>query len=585
MAEARIWNPDVPERPVGAFWRRLVLAFCLLMVVQDGHYAWIASGYSVVGSTGVTLDRTRCAADRFCPVTAVAPGSTGAKAMIVAGDAMRYDQWWRMYRSRPPGEALGITVRHEGIERHIALASVPRGRFSGLYIITAIFQGLLALTAALIVARAGTRRTSLLLGLAMACFAIPGPYPRAWQNAPGLFEFFFVTLTFLLEAGPMILAAAMLRFRREVTGVAPAWIRTAFWPVTALVMAGTAVGQFIAMNAAPLFGIADGLSMVSIIWALAAVFSATVLMTGWGRVPPADRTRYAFMAAAAIALCINAWIDPVIMLTTKDYTQASWPVVVQIVSVSLAAFLFAYAILRHRAIDLGFAVNRTLVYSVLSGSLVAAFVLAEKGVEKLLPEDAHNAGMLAQAAIALALFGVFHRLREAVESAVERVFFARWREYEGRIRAFIRQAPFFTRPVKLIEQTIEEIQRYTDGAQVALYRRVEDRYHRAGGRVAGVGQRVDPDIPAVVALRAERAPQRDGLGEAALLLPMVQRGEVFGFVALGPKPDGMPYRPDEEALLAETAQAIGLDLHALRVEELERENRRLAAARSDQLLS
>lgn len=578
MTDARIWNPDIAERPVGASWRRLVLAFCLLMVVQDGHYAWIASGYSVVGSTGVTLDRTRCNADRFCPVTAVAPGSPNAKTMIVAGDLVRHDQWWRMYRSRRPGEGLGVTVRHEGVERHVVLESVPRSRFLALYIITAIFQAVLALTAALIVARAGKRRTSLLLGLAMACFAIPGPYPRGWQNAPGFFEFFFVTLTFLLEAGPLFLAAAMLRFRREVTGVAPMWIKTSFWPVTALVMTGTAVGQFIAMNAAPLFGIGDGLSMVSIVWALTAVFPATVLMTGWERVPPAYRTRYAFMAAAVVALCVNAWIDPVIMLTGNNYTEASWPVVVQLVSLSLAAFLFAYAILRHRAIDLGFAVNRTLVYSVLSGLLVVTFVLAEKGAEKLLPEDAHNAGMLAQAAIALALFGAFHRLRETVEHVVERIFFARWREYEGRIRAFVRQAPFFTRPAKLIEQTIEEVQRYTDGAEVALYRRAEDRYHRAGGRISGVGQRVDPDIPALVALRAERAAQRGGLGEAALLLPMVQRGEVLGFVALGGKPDGMPYRPDEEALLAETAQTIGLDLHALRVEELERENRRLSAA-------
>ena len=578
MANARGWNPDVTERPVGAFWRRLVLAFCLLVVVQDGLYAWIASGNFVAGSTGVSIDRTRCNADRFCPVTAVAPHSPGAKSLIVVGDAVRYDQWWRMYRTRAPGESLPLTVRHNGVERHIAVGSTPRTFFSALYIITAIFQALLALTAALIVARAGRQRTSLLLGLAMACFAVPGNYPRAWQNAPVLFEFFFVTLTFLLEAGPIFLAAAMLRFRRDVTGVAPPWIRTALWPVTAVVMAGTAIGQFIAMNAAPLFGIGDGLAMVSIMWALAAVFSAMVLMTGWDRVPPAHRTRYAFMAAAAVALCANAWIDPVIMLTGNDYTEASWPVVVQIVSLSMAAFLFAYAILRHRAIDLGFALNRTLVFSVLSALLVAAFVLAEKGAEKLLPEDAHDAGLLAQAAIALALFGAFHRLREAVEHAVERIFFARWREYEGRIRAFVRQAPFVTRPAKLIERTIEEIQRYTDGAQVALYRRMGDRYHRAGGNLTGVGQRVDPDVPALVALRADRVLQRGGLGGAALLLPMVQRGEVFGFLALGRKLDGAPYRPDEEAILAETTQAIGLDLHALRVGELERENWRLSAA-------
>jgi hypothetical protein len=58
---------------------------------------------------------------------------------------------------------------------------------------------------------------------------------------------------------------------------------------------------------------------------------------------------------------------------------------------------------------------------------------------------------------------------------------------------------------------------------------------------------------------------------------MIQRGDLLGFVALGPKPDDAPYRPDEEELLSNAAQAIGLDLLALRMDELERENRKLAA--------
>jgi len=470
-----------------------------------------------------------------------------------------------------------MTVRHAGTQRHLVVGTEPRTFFSGLYILTAIFLTLLALTAALIVARAGTRRTASMLALAMACFAIPGPYPRKWQNLPGLFEFFFVTLTFLLAAGPILLAAAMSRYRRDVTGAAPGWVRRAFWPIAALVLAGTATGQFIAMNASPLFGVSDGLSLNSIMFAFGALFAGAVLMNGWDLVPAADRTRYTFIAAAAVALCVNAWVDPVIMLTTNDYTEASWPVVVQVVSLSLAAFLFAYAILRHRAVDLGFAVNRTLVYSLLSAALVATFVVAEEGAERLVPADANSAGLLVQAGIALLIFGAFHRLRSSIEGTVERIFFARWREYERRIRAFVRQSSFFTRPAKLIEQIIAEVQRYTDGAEVALYRRTDAGYHRAGGAIAGVPRRVDLDCTALVAMRAERALQRGGLGKAALLLPMVQRGEVLGFLAVGSKPDGAPYRPDEETLLAETAQAVGLDLHALRVEELERENRRLLA--------
>ena len=283
------------------------------------------------------------------------------------------------------------------------------------------------------------------------------------------------------------------------------------------------------------------------------------------------------MAAASVALCVMAWIDPVIMLTTNNYTEASWPVVVQLVSLSVAAFLFAYAILRHRAVDLGFAVNRTLVYSVLSALLVALFGVAEKLSERLMPEGEHRAGMFVQVGIALVIFAAFHRLRGVVENGVERVFFARWREYERRMTTFIYRSSFITRPTKLIEQTLEEISRYADGAEVAIYIAANEIYRVIGGGVSGLPRRIDRDVPAVVALRADRALQRHALGKSALLLPMIQRGDLLGFVALGPKPDGAPYRPDEEELLSNAAQAVGLDLLALRMDELERENRKLAA--------
>jgi hypothetical protein len=42
-------------------------------------------------------------------------------------------------------------------------------------------------------------------------------------------------------------------------------------------------------------------------------------------------------------------------------------------------------------------------------------------------------------------------------------------------------------------------------------------------------------------------------------------------VLLGAKPSGEGYRPDEIELLGATTQQIGLDLHALRVAQLEQE--------------
>ena len=571
---------DVPvkaARPVAKIWQRLVVIFCLLVVVQDGLYAWTSSGIPQVGTIGLGIDQAHCDSDHYCPVLGVGPNFPAAQAGIAAGDQVKADRYWEGYRIQEVGEAIGLTVQRSGHERHVVLVTEPGTFFSGIYLLTAAFLAMLALTAALIAARGGRRGTTLLLASAMACFALPGNYPRAWQNIPGLFEFFFVLLTFLLIGAPIVLAAATASYRQDVTGSLPLWIRTAFWPIAALTLAGAGLGVFIAMDAAPVLGISDGPTLASLTWAFASIFPAAVLIVRWRNVPPVDRTRYAFMAAASVALCVMAWIDPVIMLTTNDYTQASWPVVLQLVSLSLAAFLFAYAILRHRAVDLGFAINRTLVYSALSAVLLAIFGVAERFSEALVPEGAHRAGMLMQAGIALLIVVAFHRLRKVVEHGVERVFFSRWQDYERRLATFMHRAAFVSRPAKLIEQTIEAIAHYSDGAEVAIYLAAGGAYRLSGGSVGGLPRRIDQDVPALVALRADRGLQRNVLGRAALLLPMIQRGDVLGFVALGPKPDSTIYRPDEEKLLSDAAQAVGLDLLALRIDELERENRRLVA--------
>jgi len=60
-----------------------------------------------------------------------------------------------------------------------------------------------------------------------------------------------------------------------------------------------------------------------------------------------------------------------------------------------------------------------------------------------------------------------------------------------------------------------------------------------------------------------------------IALPMIHRGILSGFVVLAPRPDGNLYRPDEIELLEFAVTQVGLDLHALQVDELRRELGRL----------
>ena len=59
--------------------------------------------------------------------------------------------------------------------------------------------------------------------------------------------------------------------------------------------------------------------------------------------------------------------------------------------------------------------------------------------------------------------------------------------------------------------------------------------------------------------------------KAALAAPMVNRNEVTGVALLGLKPSSLEYRPDEIELIGWATRQVGLELHALKVEQLSTE--------------
>ena len=575
MIDGSDGTSKAPLTPI-KFWRRLTLLLCLLVAVQAGHYAWYASGLHQDGSTGIGLGTPKCGTDHFCFVDGVKEGSTAQQAGIVAGDQIRLDRSWELLRHHVTGEMVGMQLRHGAIERHIVIRAAPYYFYAPNYIISAAFYALLALTGALIAFRAGHSRLNLLLALSLASYAVPGPYPRNWQNNPALFPFFIVLLPFLQGVGPIALAAAMRDFRRDIFGYEPGWIKHLFWPVM-LSLPLNLLWSVSALYPGPVLGFIPGFTMSSLGFAGAALIAPLVLIAPWSSVPAKQHTRYAFMVLAVAALSGYAWIDRLIYLTTNNYADESWPVVIQLALLGTAAILFGYAILRHRVIDLGFAINRTLVYSLLSAVLLVLFGLGERAAEQLVPESAHRAGEIAQALIALGLFLTFHRLRDAIEHWVERIFFASWRLHEKHLETFIRQASFITRPEILVERTVDEFSRYAAGAEIAIYQTEPSGYARAGGGVHGIAERIDIDDPAIISLRADREMLHGGLGHSALLLPMVHRADLSGFVAIGKKRDNAPFRPDEEAKLMTATRQVGLDLYALRIEKLEEDNVSLLA--------
>ncbi len=568
-------QPSVVPRII---WLAALLAG-VLMILQDATHLYMASGQAHRGTTGVWLaGNGNCHADRFCPVDRLLPDGPAARAGVTTQDLVRLDRYWEAYRVVDVGENVGMTVRdRDGNERHLILTATDKTFLAPTYVVAGSAQIAICLVALLLIGRAGRRGWVLLLGLALITYGTPGNYPRIWENAHALFVPFLILLSTAIAVGPPLMLAALRGFRRDIIGHSPRWLDGLIWATAMGELLCLIWGLAIVLDSRPLLGVGNGLALLSLGWSAGTVLAPLVLTSGWRHVPAPERTRYAFMWLAVGVFSVNALIDPVIMLTGNDYVAASWPVLLQLASMILGTVLFAYASLRHRVVDLGFAINRTLVFSASSFLLLLTFGVVEWASEKLLPIEHHEANAIIEALVAVGIFLIFHRVHEWVERAVERLFFHKWRVNAEALSRFVRQAAYITRPETLMERTVTELQRFSGQSDVALYRPGNDGYLLQAGSHDQLPARLDADAAPLVAMRAERLPIRDAFLPGTLLLPMLHRTDVLAFVVIGAKPNGEPYRPDEESELATAIHQIGLDLHALRVEELERENARLAA--------
>jgi hypothetical protein len=238
----------------------------------------------------------------------------------------------------------------------------------------------------------------------------------------------------------------------------------------------------------------------------------------------------------------------------------------------LAPALFASAILRHKVMDVGFAINRTLVYGAVSVVMLVAFGLIEWAVEHYVPIEGREKNAYVDAALALGVFLTFHRVRDATEHVVESLFFRKWQRQEAELKRFLHEARYVTRPEALARALIQSLERFA-GAPAAIYQRDEAGDFRRLEGDLGAPEVIDADHPALVKLRAEPRPLEldDGAGlGASLVAPMLNRRDVTGAVLIGPKPEGGVWRPDELALVGQAAAQVGQDLQILEVERLDR---------------
>jgi len=513
----------------------------------------------------------------FLRIGEVSPDGQLASAGVRPGDAIRFEHPRDVYRLRlPENQRFNLTVLRDGQSiptSFVTTASRRRG-WSGSSIISALASLFMA-GAGLTIALRARGRVVLLLGATLVSMANLGSFLSGWENDIARYVPVELILGLIMTLAPIGIFGFALLQRAEATRQPPSRLWRAVFGLYVLALAADN------MNAiyANLFVTTQPLTLppfgLLVLYWSGYIIALGLLTRAAFETAGQERTRFGFLTVAlGLYFAGTMMVGMIINMTGNDFSLAN-PLSVLGHALTLSAIVvFLYAALKHRVVDLGFAVNRTLVFGVLSTTLLFTFFFLEWGAEQVIPVGMREASLLVSAGIAFVLFLVFHKAKEWVEKGVEHLFFRRWRDNEAELKRFVRQSAFVTRPDALRLSAIAALSRFAGGAEVALYGAAPDGQRVEAGRLSGLPELLDADLELLVRLRAERQPLEDGMAHGtALALPILHRNELTGVFILGPKPGGELYRPDEIEVLSEAATRIGMDLHALRMEALEVESR------------
>lgn len=505
-------------------------------------------------------------------MTGFEPWSLAPQAGVRVGDLMRRERWVDGRHLRP-GESIAVKLVRDGVAvpAQVTAAERPIDPLApwhfGLSAVLCWSGTLLGLVIGL---RQAEVRTSRALSLAFLWWSAN----LGWGYAPAYWPAAVVLLTQSVALMPGWYLG--LWFAIHYPDEQPQGVRRALRRVLPLFLLA-----LVAVEAAAVAWALDRGSQALFSWTqLPYMGAAGVLMLvcfwdGWRHSSGELRQRFswllgsfALMWAVSYATWIGDW------LAIDDVQR--WLGRISVLGSLAALFGLTYAILRHRVLDMGLALNRSLVFAVVGAVLLGGFQFLNVLAGRLLHfDDPAKAGLMT-AVLAGFVVLAYPKVKPRAEWLVDRLFFGAWVAREADLARFAADARGFTDSAALAAALVAALDRFTTGAGAALYVRERDgRFTRQPGATIDAPDTVGADDPLAVALRAGRPVARGDEvhsalpGELAMVLS--RQRELDAFMLIGRQRDGRALRADEVVALRDAIRTAGAEWQALRWEAWQKE--------------
>jgi hypothetical protein len=571
----------------------VVVAMSLLVLIAGGldmRRIWIP-----VGVFGY-------ATDGDLTVNYIEDGSPAAKAGMRVGDIIELQATpaqFRWYAAQAgtleSGESITFALMHQGVLHMVTLTAMPQvtEHYYTAYRIAVL--GVAALYIVLGAALVLLRPSLMTWGFFLYClanapftfYAISLFYPFPWPYMEYPLQY---TLSAAGTVGLLVFALCFLN--EPVQGWRRSALRTMPWFFVALI----AFGVFFTYHWGWIGG-PPGELLTRVYVGIAAVWALVVMylfVDTYVHARGEDRQRIRWVV---VGFGINLVVQFVsLFLSVYVPSEPIWLAHVLALSSVIVPLTVAYAVIKHRVIDVSFVVSRTLVYGVLTTLLVCVFSVIDWFFSDYL--RLARLGTVAEVGAVVAFGLWFNGLHRRVDSLIDATFFRQRHRAEKQLARNAAALPFATTPQNVAQALIKEPVRALGLASAALFRRGKEgafvREDSDGWNANDISRLDDDDGHLLMLLQAENGPVSlyehpwrsegtpSGPAHPVLALPIIVRRELAAVVFYGSHIHGEGLDPDEIRTIAGLAPGAAaaydhLDAQSMKreVESIRRENESL----------
>lgn len=575
------------KRPIVGWLLAALAAGMLILTLREDFSP------TIFGSLGMNAR----AHENGALITSVAPNSPAFRAGVRPGDqidltAMTLGDRLRLQTATVAGTKLDLPIVRDGVTRVARIfGAQTQARSMSWPVVTALINAIISLcVTGLIAFRKPSVATAFLVLYGMGACTSGGIVTQfAWISG----AWFSVVAVFILSAFSTLPIMALIPFivrfpEPPVTSRGRRLMRAGdlIFVISALALTYQVIYEPLLFSTWTIFN--NVIAAVTL--GLVLLFIALVFRDASGEARRRIGWVFVGMIVSAAGYTTFDYFDIVSLWSTNATLVETVKGIATLLQSALPLSL-AYAIFRHRVLDIGFAVNRTVVYGAMTALVVGVVSVVDWLAGRLIGSE--RLALALEALVTIAFGVALNWLHGRVERLIDRIVFRARHLAEKRIEYRIGALGFSTSGASIDEAIALEAPQIVGLASAALFRHDSPAEpfkrtaaaHWNDGEIATINEDSlivrtlrsleRPIILDDVAVTIDGVPH--GHARPALAIPIVAQHQLIGFALYGKRDDGALPDPEEISLLNRLCSAAGGAYGAVearqwreRVTELER---------------